>query len=113
MLRRGQGLPFGVSVKNSGIGVLIAIRGVEGRDHFLDFFKRRPDVLEIDRGSIAGPSQGFGFKLDIHGSGNGVCNDKGRGCQVIDSGQGIDSALEIAVSAQNRSDDQIMVLDCL
>jgi len=41
----GQGLPFGVSVKNSRIGILIAIRRVECRDFFLDFFKSRPNIL--------------------------------------------------------------------
>src|SRR4029079_15610675 len=76
------------------------------RDHLLHFFLGRPDVLEVDRVSGRGVSQWVFGKVQTDAAGQRERDGQRRRGEVIGPHFGVDAALEVAVAAKDRGDDE-------
>src|SRR5215475_2079267 len=73
------------------------------------FLLRRPDIAQKYRASFVVGTERFRIQIDVHLTGEGVRNDKGRRSQIIRTDKRIDSSFEIAISAENGRDDEAVL----
>jgi hypothetical protein len=75
----------------------------------LDFITSGPDVGEENVFAVLVLSERLGLEIVVDGTGKGVGDDKRRRGQVVGSGVGMDSALEVSVSGKDGGGDHIVV----
>ncbi|KAG0758369.1 hypothetical protein G6F22_019668 [Rhizopus arrhizus] len=106
-VRRGDGVPAGVTLEHIGIVLLEHLRADGGGDDVADFLVARPDVAQEHRLAIAAGTQRLGGQVDVGGAGDGVGHHQRRAGQVVHLHFGMHAALEVAVARQHRGDHQI------
>jgi hypothetical protein len=77
----------------------------------LDFLVSGPDVFEEDLAAIFCDAEGFGAQVEVDRAGDGVGDAEGRAREVVGLDVRVDAAFEVAVSRENRGDDEIAGLD--
>ena len=106
-----QRAPVLVAGENVGIFLAEHFAGDGSAHGCFDFLGRGPDIAEID--GLAGfvVAERFVDDVEIHASGKRVGDDQRRRGEIIRAAERIDAAFEIAIAAEHRDGDEIIVLD--
>ena len=110
-LRNGHGLPVRVALEDFAVLPAILRRRNRSANGRFDFLRRRPDISQIDRLAGGIIAERFARQVHIHAARKRVGDDERRRGQIIRANQRMNAALEIAVAAQDRDGNQIVVLD--
>ncbi len=79
------------------------------RDRLTDFVLARPNVSQVDGVAVFVVADRIVAQVDVHRAGDGVRDDEQRRRQIVRLHQRVDAAFEVAVAAQHRRHDQIVV----
>src|SRR5713226_5664778 len=95
------------------LAVLLAVlRGRNGRTNGgFDFLRCRPDVFQVDRFARSIVAEGFRGEVQVHAPRKRVSDNEGWRGQIIGANQRMNAALKVAIAAEDRNSDQIVVLD--
>eukprot|EP00732_Lithocolla_globosa_P001971 Lithocolla_globosa_v1_NODE_1144_length_2839_cov_59.750449.p2 type:complete len:277 gc:universal NODE_1144_length_2839_cov_59.750449:825-1655(+) len=108
---RGEGVPPSIGSGDGPIGFLEH----GGKDKFgsggLDFRTRRPNITQENGFPILSCADGVLFEVDIDGASQGVGNTQGGGGKVVCACEGVDTALEVAVTRKHGGRHQIGALN--
>src|SRR5262245_28443506 len=77
----------------------------------MDLLLRGPDVANVDWLALRIGPERLVVNVDVHPAGQGVSDDQRWGGEVIGPHFGMDASLKIAVAAQHRGDNEIVLLD--
>ncbi len=99
--------PVRLAVEHARVFGLEHLGGDGGLDELLNLVRRRPDVGEIDRLALPVGAKRLAGQIDEHRACERVSHDERWRGEVVGPGVGIDAALEVAVSRENRGGDQI------
>ncbi len=112
-LRGFEVLPAAVARKDGCVRLAEHVLVDRGLDRLFDFLRGRPDVLEVDGVSVGVVTERIGLEVEVHGSGEAVCNHERRGSQVVHLDVGGDTSLEVTVTREHRGDREVVVVDGL
>jgi len=106
-------VPSLVSSQSLRVEFLEELGSHGGSDNFLDLGSGRPDVLEHDRLAFLVETERLSLEVNVNITSNGVGNNERRTGEVVTSGQGVDTSLEVSVSGEDSAGDHILILDTL
>src|SRR5215472_1082711 len=108
-----QSAPALVALEDIAVALLEEIAGDVLAYDLVDLFRGRPDVFEVDGLTLAVMDVAERLLVDVNidASGEGVSDDQRRRHQVVRPHFRVDAALEVAIAAEHRRDDEIFLRD--
>jgi len=106
-------LPHLASLEDVAIGSSEHLGVDHAVGHLLHLGAGWPDVSEEDVLALLVLTERLGLEVEVYGTGQGVGNDERWGCEVVGSGVWVDTALEVSVTRQDGSSNQVVVDDAV
>ena len=75
-----------------------------------DLLRRGPDLPEVDRLAIRVVADRLGREIDVHPTSDGIGHHQRRRGEIAGPHLRVDPSLEVAISAQHRDDDELVIL---
>ncbi len=109
-LRHGDLVPHLVAGKDVRVLLLEHLRLERVVDGLADLLLRRPDVAQVHGLARRRRTDWLGLKVDVHRARQRIGDDERRRGQVVDLRQRVDAPLKVAVAAQDRGHNQVLLL---